>query len=60
MSLRFFLKDSFGAFLGLIGQAKDWTGNGRDSRSSRYQTLIKHSTVHRQQVEYDDSLLRRI
>ncbi len=29
-------------------------------RSSHYQTLIKHSTVHRKQVEYDDSLLWQI
>ncbi len=28
--------------------------------SSRCQTLIKHSTVHRKQVEYDDSLLRNL
>ncbi len=27
---------------------------------SHYQTLIKHSTVHPKQVEYDDNLLRRI
>ncbi len=30
------------------------------SSSNLYQTLIKHSTVHPEQVEHDDSLLRWI
>ncbi len=29
-------------------------------RNSHYESLIKHSTVHQKQVEYDDRLLRRI